>query len=83
MRRDPGKERYKKAKERLGQLGILPRVRFDIDDDDPASGIKTISLVDKPAIESEFVVFSQAKDNLGNLRYQRAKHRMNKILKRK
>lgn len=37
----------------------LPKIKFDIDEADPISGIKTMSLVDEPAIESDFIYFSK------------------------
>lgn len=36
----------------------MRRVKFDIDEDDKVTGVKTISIVDKPAIQSEFIAFS-------------------------
>ena len=39
----------------------MKRVKFDIDEDDKITGVKTISIVDKPAIESDFVAFSEEK----------------------
>lgn len=36
----------------------MKRVKFDIDEEDNVTGVKTISIVDKPAIESEFVAFA-------------------------
>jgi len=38
----------------------MRRVKFDIDENDEEMGVKTISFVDKPAIESEFVVYSKS-----------------------
>jgi hypothetical protein len=37
----------------------MRRVKFDIDENDSLTGVKTMSLVDVPAIESDFVVFSK------------------------
>lgn len=38
----------------------VPRVKFQIDERNPMSGVKTMSIVDEPAIESDFVAFNQA-----------------------
>lgn len=37
----------------------MNRVEFDIDEFDESTGVKTISIVDNPAIESDFVAFSK------------------------
>lgn len=37
----------------------IPRVRFQIDERNPMSGVKTMSIVDQPAIESDFMAFSE------------------------
>ena len=37
----------------------LPRIEFTIDEADPEQGIKTMSLVDEPAIQSDFVFFNK------------------------
>jgi len=37
----------------------LPRVEFTIDSGDPEQGIKTVSLVDEPAIQSDFIFFNK------------------------
>lgn len=37
----------------------MKRVEFDIDEFDDASGVKTISIVDSPAIESDFIAFEK------------------------
>jgi hypothetical protein len=42
---------------------VIPRVRFEINSDDPLNGVKTISLVDEPAIESDFIFFNKASKN--------------------
>lgn len=39
---------------------ILPLVQFTFDENDPNSGMKAISLVDQPAIESNFQYFDKA-----------------------
>jgi hypothetical protein len=39
----------------------MKRIKFDIDEDDKVTGVKTISIVDKPAIESDFVAFAEEK----------------------
>ena len=39
----------------------IPRFKFDIDENDSVSGVKVISLVDEPAIESDFVFFNKQK----------------------
>lgn len=36
----------------------MRRIKFDIDENDKLSGVKTISLVDDPAIKSDFIAFS-------------------------
>lgn len=40
---------------------IIPLVQFTFDENDPQAGMKAISLVDKPAIESNFEYFNNAK----------------------
>ena len=40
----------------------IRRVKFDIDKNNPASGVKTMSLVADPAIESDFKYFSKEKE---------------------
>lgn len=40
---------------------VIPRVQFDIDSDNPSMGVKVISLVEEPAIESNFVFFNKEK----------------------
>src|SRR5690606_18742829 len=45
----------------------MRRVKFDIDEDDSLTGVKTISIVDKPAIESDFIAFS-AEDTMIELK---------------
>lgn len=40
---------------------ILPLVQFTFDENDPKSGMKAISLVNEPAIESDFHYFDSAK----------------------
>ncbi len=40
---------------------ILRRVKFEIDPNEPISGVKAISLVDEPAIMSNFEYFNKAK----------------------
>jgi hypothetical protein len=40
---------------------VIPRVQFDIDENNPSMGVKVISLVDDPAIESNFVFFNKEK----------------------
>jgi hypothetical protein len=37
----------------------IKRIEFDIDENDESTGVKTISIVDTPAIESDFVAFSK------------------------
>lgn len=38
---------------------VIPRVKFDINSEDPNNGVKVISLVDQPAIESDFIFFNK------------------------
>lgn len=40
----------------------MRRIKFEIDPEDKITGVKAMSLVDKPAMESEFIAFS--KDNI-------------------
>ncbi|GHM98847.1 hypothetical protein WSM22_03370 [Cytophagales bacterium WSM2-2] len=40
----------------------IRRVKFDIDKTNPSSGVKTMSLVSEPAIESDFKYFSKEKE---------------------
>jgi hypothetical protein len=40
---------------------VVPRIKFDINKDNPLDGVKTISLVDEPAIESYFIFFNKKK----------------------
>jgi len=51
----------------------IPRVKFDIDETNPLSGVKTISLVDQPAIESDFVFFSKEKSKFVQLKGEKYK----------
>ena len=37
----------------------MKRVRYDIDEDDEITGVKAISIVSDPAIESNFIVMSK------------------------
>lgn len=39
----------------------MRRIQFDIDEDDETTGVKTISIVDDPAIDSKFVALSKEK----------------------
>ena len=39
----------------------MKRIEFDIDEFDDSTGVKTISIVDTPAIESDFVAFEKEK----------------------
>lgn len=39
----------------------MKRVKFEIDPNDDLTGVKTMSLVDEPAMESDFVAFSKEK----------------------
>lgn len=39
----------------------MRRVKFEIDENDKVTGVKTMSIVDKPAIQSEFIAFSEEK----------------------
>ena len=39
----------------------MKRIEFEIDEFDDASGVKTISIVDVPAIESDFIAFEKEK----------------------
>lgn len=41
---------------------MMKRVHYDIDEDDEVTGVKTISIVSNPAIESNFVVMSRQRD---------------------
>lgn len=72
-------QRYQQAEQRMNKH--LPRVRFDIEEDDDATGISAISIVDKPAIESDFIAFSKRRrtTDAGRQRYERAKRRMAEI----
>lgn len=46
----------------------MRRVKFDIDDDDKVTGVKTISIVDEPAIGSDFIAFSAEKPEFVELK---------------
>lgn len=48
----------------------MRRVKFDIDEDDKITGVKTISIVDKPAIQSEFIAFSEATPSFVELKVE-------------
>lgn len=80
MKNDSGKIAYQKAKQRMNK--ILPKVRFDIDEHDEVTGVSAISIVDHPAIGSDFVAFGSSGERLGSAgerRYHRAKQRMERI----
>jgi hypothetical protein len=69
----------------MADLGkkVIPRVRFDVDENDNVTGVSAISIVDKPAIESDLIAFGKrSKNDAGKVRYQKAKERMDKIQKR-
>lgn len=40
-------------------MADIPRVLFEINPDDPIAGVKVMSLVDQPAIESDFIFFKK------------------------
>lgn len=46
----------------------MRRIQFDIDDNDQTTGVKTISIVDDPAIDSKFVALSKEKVQLIELK---------------
>lgn len=48
----------------------MKRVRFEIDPNDKGTGVKTISLVDEPALESDFVAFSKNKPQYVELKIE-------------
>jgi len=48
----------------------IKRLEFLIDENEPMSGIKTISLVDEPAIESDFIKFSKDKPKPSYILFQ-------------
>ena len=84
MIRNTAAERYQRAKQRLNSIhkyGQLPRVKYDIDENDEVTGISAISIVDKPAIESDFIAFGKV--GTPRERYKRAKARMDKILQQR
>lgn len=37
----------------------MRRIKFEIDENDKVTGVKTMSIVDKPAIQSEFIAFAE------------------------
>lgn len=51
----------------------LKRVKAEINADDQITGVKTISLVDEPAIESDFVFFSKEKPTFIELKSDKLK----------
>lgn len=47
---------------------VIPRVKFEINETDKLSGVKVMSLVDEPAIESDFVFFQKEKSKSNYIR---------------
>lgn len=45
-------------------MTAIPRIEFTIDEEDSNQGIKMVSLVDEPAIESNFVYFNKEKNEI-------------------
>lgn len=48
----------------------MRRVKFEIDPEDKGTGVKAISLVDEPAIESNFIAFSKEKPQYVELKLE-------------
>jgi hypothetical protein len=52
----------------------MRRIKFDIDENDKITGVKTMSIVDEPAIGSDFIAFSQEKPEFVELKNSNYKH---------
>lgn len=48
----------------------MRRVKFEIDPDDKGTGVKAISLVDQPALESDFIAFSKERPQYTELKIE-------------
>lgn len=51
----------------------IPKVEFTIDENSPIAGVKVMSLVDQPAIESDFIFFSKEKPKFVALKGEKFK----------